>query len=321
MFCLCSFPLVLSWGADWDDVSFDQYPFMANLRHPTKQCGGSIISKQPGIILTAAHMLDDINPLDIEVWIGCTRTDCTDSPSSGLRLKYKVSRYEVHEGYRQDGGMHNDVALLFTEIPIAMARAKEISLLPSMAGIGLRTPIRAVSYYGIHSSDTDTLETHVTHIVSDGQCPGADKICVEDLEYPDECGDWQRDGGLCYPHCRSGYYGSGPVCWESCDVGCTDHGLTCWCDWFDIYGKGSYGRGAGRVPDYAVENRKQGFGPGDSGSPVIFQDGNALYQIGIVSTAGLFEDIWSGKWQIDPRIATVLTSVPHFYDWITSRMG
>ena len=133
------------------------------------------------------------------------------------------------------------------------------------------------------------------------------------------CGpNGELDGALCYPVCRSGYYGVGPVCWSYCDSGCDDHGALCWCDWFDIRTKRTYGRTAGYLPDYTTENKQQGFGKGDGGSPIVFEDGGERYLLGLVigsaaapSPQGLTPD---------PRRPSTLTSVPHYYDWITDRI-
>lgn len=36
--------------------------------------------------------------------------------------------------------------------------------------------------------------------------------------------DHEKNGLLCYPKCKEGYYGVGPICWESCREGYDDHG-------------------------------------------------------------------------------------------------
>merc|ERR1712146_726069 len=38
---------------------------------------------------------------------------------------------------------------------------------------------------------------------------------------------WEQSGLLCYPDCRSGYYGVGPVCWKSCPSDMHDGGVFC----------------------------------------------------------------------------------------------
>merc|ERR1712228_1084268 len=58
-------------------------------------------------------------------------------------------------------------------------------------------------------------------------------------------------------------------------------------------GKQTYGRGAGTIPIHsasAEEGRKQGFGPGDSGSPVVYEHGGKRYQIGLVSAGSVDEN-------------------------------
>lgn len=48
--------------------------------------------------------------------------------------------------------------------------------------------------------------------------------------------------GLCYPKCKTGYYGVGPLCWQSCPTNFRDDGAFC-------RKPDEYGRGAGRIPD------------------------------------------------------------------------
>jgi len=55
-----------------------------------------------------------------------------------------------------------------------------------------------------------------------------------------------KDAGLCYVPCKTGYHGVGPVCWGTCNTGYHDDGATCRRD-AHIFGKKSYGRGAGYV--------------------------------------------------------------------------
>jgi len=56
---------------------------------------------------------------------------------------------------------------------------------------------------------------------------------------PTECAsDSEKDAGLCYKKCPSGYSGAGPVCWQSCPSGFRDDGAFC-------AKPQSYGRGAG----------------------------------------------------------------------------
>jgi hypothetical protein len=66
---------------------------------------------------------------------------------------------------------------------------------------------------------------------------------------PTECpAGTEQNGALCYPTCQAGFYGVGPVCWQSCPAGMTDDGAFCRKDAV-IFGKPSYGRGAGFVPN------------------------------------------------------------------------
>ena len=98
IFNLFSLSLVYSFGAEWTDTTFATYPFVANIRlHGTLYCGGSIVSLNPGIILTAGYCVvggngEQIDPLsdDYEVWIGCTQSSCVQP--NGEPTLYRVSR-------------------------------------------------------------------------------------------------------------------------------------------------------------------------------------------------------------------------------------
>jgi hypothetical protein len=46
-------------------------------------------------------------------------------------------------------------------------------------------------------------------------------------KYGDADHPWEQNGLLCYPKCRSGFYGVGPVCWSSCPSGFKDGGVFC----------------------------------------------------------------------------------------------
>jgi len=58
-------------------------------------------------------------------------------------------------------------------------------------------------------------------------------------------GDCEKDAGLWYPKCESGYNGRGPVCWQYCPSGYRNDGATCRKP-VKIVAKRSYGRGAGK---------------------------------------------------------------------------
>jgi hypothetical protein len=76
---------------------------------------------------------------------------------------------------------------------------------------------------------------------------------------PNACPDQQKDAGLCYTYCRSGFYGVGPVCWGRCPSGYTDDGATCRrdahifasdnsrCPWYDKCGL-TFAPGCSRCP-------------------------------------------------------------------------
>lgn len=89
----------------------------------------------------------------------------------------------------------------------------------------------------------------------EGSAGGSATVCWKDTKgrgvgkIPDTCPPPQeKNGALCYPPCKAGYYGVGPVCWESCPAGYINEGALC-------REKGSiktivkktYGRGAGSL--------------------------------------------------------------------------
>jgi len=59
-------------------------------------------------------------------------------------------------------------------------------------------------------------------------------------------GDCEKDAGLWYKRCQSGYNGRGPVCWQTCPSGYKNDGATCRKP-VKIDAKKSYGRGVGRT--------------------------------------------------------------------------
>ena len=70
---------------------------------------------------------------------------------------------------------------------------------------------------------------HVYAKKSYGRGAGVPMICASNEE---------QNGALCYPICKSGYYGVGPVCWSHCSGATTDTGTHCL--------KKNYGRGVGK---------------------------------------------------------------------------
>ena len=48
--------------------------------------------------------------------------------------------------------------------------------------------------------------------------------------------DREKNGALCYPWCKAGFYGVGPVCWQDCPSGFRNDGA--FCAKPDAYGRG-----------------------------------------------------------------------------------
>merc|ERR1712154_353409 len=96
--------------------------------------------------------------------------------------------------------------------------------------------------------------------------------------------------------------------------GYEDRRFTCYKSASDFVDKQSYGRGMGFLPIHDADaeiGRKQGFGPGDSGSPVVYEHEGKRYQIGLVSAGSVDEDGIP-----KPMDYQILTSAVSFYDWI-----
>lgn len=63
-----------------------------------------------------------------------------------------------------------------------------------------------------------------------------------------DCGDKEKQAGLCYNRCNDGYIGVGPVCWQDCREGYKNHGASCFKTLVDFYFKNTYLRGIGTIP-------------------------------------------------------------------------
>eukprot|EP00455_Lapot_gusevi_P006858 TRINITY_DN12947_c0_g1_i5.p1 TRINITY_DN12947_c0_g1~~TRINITY_DN12947_c0_g1_i5.p1 ORF type:complete len:323 (+),score=112.91 TRINITY_DN12947_c0_g1_i5:56-970(+) len=72
----------------------------------------------------------------------------------------------------------------------------------------------------------------------------------------------EKSGLLCYPPCKTNFYGVGPVCWENCEAGFTDEGALCGragsitsadnhnCPWYDKCGL-TFAKGCSKCPSDA----------------------------------------------------------------------
>ena len=113
---------------EWTDTTWSDNPFMAkldvNIGGFSYICGGSIIATDErngkGVILTAAHCLEGAR--DVNVWIGCTKTNCRDDLAKG----YGTDHWLVHPEYDEDMATNdirwcnNDVALIFLKKAITV---------------------------------------------------------------------------------------------------------------------------------------------------------------------------------------------------------
>ena len=96
-----------------------------------------------------------------------------------------------------------------------------------------------------------------------GRGVGKPVHACSDPKYPD------KDAGLCYKDCKSGYKGVATVCWEKCKSGYTDTGAFCTrpakiissdnskCPWYDICGL-TFEKGCSKCPDHDPKYKNDG---------------------------------------------------------------
>ena len=126
----------------------------------------------------------------------------------------------------------------------------------------------------------------------------------------------ELNGALCYPTCNSGYYGVGPVCWAYCRSGYDDHGATCYKSLFSWYAKHSYGRGAGRVPDWSPVT-------GDVADSElvrgVWEVGRSAYEAGTDFVGSIFATDWCGVGlELSRGVSSVLGQLGPVYGEIQS---
>jgi len=171
-------------------------------------CGGSIIATEEhngtGVILTAAHCV--VGAENVNVWIGCTQTNCRDS----LAEKYDDEFYVVHPEYDENmassntNWCNNDVAVVFLDRAISVEGATAIELHHDIGFMENDAEITVFGYYGscgsdagcVGGSDVDSLEYALTNYMVSTECDdvygqhvtGPHDFCVKD--------DFRGDGGL-----------------------------------------------------------------------------------------------------------------------------
>jgi len=223
-------------------------------------CGGSIIATDQcngrGVILTAAHcVVGDHRADNVDVGIGCTMTDCSDS----IAGKYTDDFYVVHDDYDPSlstsdfNWINNDLALVFLEEEITVAGAQPIELHHDMNVLNDNDEVTVFGYYGRCKDYPD--------------CAGGSDI--DSLEYA-------TVNYMISQRCRR-YWGRLVVGDEDFCLMDTPPGEQTTCG-------------------------------GDSGSPAVFEG----MQLGLVS--------W-GPGSCRPDYPTVMTSLPHYWEWVQSTMA
>jgi len=197
---------------EWTDTEWTANPFMVRLEIMKNGvsyiCGGSIIATEQhngtGVILTAAHCV--VGAENVNVWIGCTMTNCGDS----LAEKYDAEFIVVHSDYDQttasseSSWCDNDVAVVFLDRAITVEGATSIGLHHDIGFMDNDAAITVFGYYGscgsdagcVGGSDVDSLEYALTNYMASTECDdiyglhvmGPHDFCVKD--------DFRGDGGL-----------------------------------------------------------------------------------------------------------------------------
>ena len=148
------------------------------------------------MILTAAHCLEGAR--DVNVWVGCTKTNCRDDLAKG----YGTDHWLVHPEYDEDMATNdfrwcnNDVALIFLKQAITVEGATSISLHHDIKPLSNDDTVTVYGYYGscegspdcAGGSDTDSLEYALTNYMVSTECDdvwgrhvsGPHDFCVKD---------------------------------------------------------------------------------------------------------------------------------------------
>eukprot|EP01084_Bolivina_argentea_P142043 249560_1 len=174
----------ITFGADWTDTTWEENPFMVQVRRHTESthelsaigCGGSIVYKgndnDDAVILTAAHCV--AGALNVDVLVGCTKTNCSDD-----HLSYTTKNYIVHPQY--DSSIHysnNDIALVYVANAsnISNSGASQVTLHSNINILQNNAEITIFGYWGlcerscVGGSDTDSLEYAITNYMITTEC-------------------------------------------------------------------------------------------------------------------------------------------------------
>eukprot|EP01084_Bolivina_argentea_P299048 515460_1 len=196
---------------EWIDTNWTSFPYMTRLQiehsSGTSICGGSIISKSDsngkGVILTAAHCVYGAS--NIEAFIGCTYTDCTDYPSPS---HYPFDHLIIHPDFDPSLTFSsspiwrdNDIALIYLQTTITHPNSESILLHSDISVVEDNDEIIVSGYYGScgstvgcnGGSDLDTLEYQTTHFMTSHECydiygsyvTNDHDFCVRDEEQSD----------------------------------------------------------------------------------------------------------------------------------------
>lgn len=99
---------------------WSQYPYVVALRYPSGYacCSASIISLNPGVLLTAAHCEGCTGT----VRIGCNNPETCDGDS------YTIANIVVHPDYPGTTGFSSDLAIIHLTSPITTGSAVAVNI-------------------------------------------------------------------------------------------------------------------------------------------------------------------------------------------------
>eukprot|EP00483_Globobulimina_turgida_P006040 UN06050 len=152
------------------------YPYTVALRYTSGSacCSGSILSLNPGVILTAAHC----NGCTGAVRVGCNNPNNCDGDS------YQIAQFIQNPSYGSPLQFSNDLGLIRTSIPITTSGATAIQITPVQPSIG---QVRVVGYGITQTGSIPTqLQTMESNHIEQQECQDIMSAALGGGEYIDE---------------------------------------------------------------------------------------------------------------------------------------
>eukprot|EP01084_Bolivina_argentea_P266541 452108_1 len=214
---------------EWTDATWGEYPFMISLRrYGNHWCGGGILSLNDndgkGVVITAAHCLQNGNYNTFTVAIGCTLSACPANEAT----TYNIESWTIHENFENAYPWPNDIALIYLTQAITHPGAEQVVLQNNDQLIHDNDEVLITGYWGRNpqgaGSDIDTLEVALSHKDNAAECDiyYPESICIRDDGGMDNMISGVCNGDSGSPLIHNGKQ-IGIVSWgyASCDPGLT----------------------------------------------------------------------------------------------------